>query len=136
MKFHKYRVEWELPDKNGTEANNYTETFGYIRWFLDDQFILEVKGEGLNASGTGAEISSEPMYILLNTAISSQWGEYFCCSLPLFEFGLVWLITMLMFIRMLQGFHQNVQQCVHAKHTTATEGFKKHVVSPRDFVKC
>ena len=75
MKFHRYRVEWDLPDKNGTEANNYTETFGYIRWFLDDQFILEVNGEGLNASGTGAEISSEPMYMLLNTAISSQWGE-------------------------------------------------------------
>ena len=75
-KFHRYRLEWELPDKNGTEANNYTETFGYIRWYLDEQFIMEVKGEGLNASGTGAEISSEPMYMLLNTAISSQWGEY------------------------------------------------------------
>mmetsp|Transcript_16331 Transcript_16331/g.35295 ORF Transcript_16331/g.35295 Transcript_16331/m.35295 type:complete len:695 (+) Transcript_16331:213-2297(+) len=73
-KFHKYRLEWELPDKKGNEANNYTETFGYIRWFLDDEFLMEVKGEGLNASGTGAEISSEPMYMLLNTAISSQWG--------------------------------------------------------------
>ncbi|KAL7540766.1 hypothetical protein ACHAXR_010368 [Thalassiosira sp. AJA248-18] len=73
-KFHKYRVEWDLPDKNGTKENNYTETFGYIRWFVDDEFVLEIKGEGLNASGTGAEISSEPMYMLLNTAISSQWG--------------------------------------------------------------
>ncbi|EED93119.1 beta-glycan assembly-like protein, partial [Thalassiosira pseudonana CCMP1335] len=66
--FHKYRMEWEVPD----------ETYGYIRWFLDDEFVLEVKGEGLNSSGTGAEISSEPMYMLLNTAISSQWGEVDC----------------------------------------------------------
>ena len=74
--FHKYRVEWELPDANGNVENNYTEpTYGYIRWFLDDQFILEVDGLGLHASGTGGEISSEPMYMLLNTAISSQWGE-------------------------------------------------------------
>ena len=83
-KFHKYRVEWELPDKELTAENNYTQTnFGYIRWYLDDQFILEVKGEGLNSSGTGSEISSEPMYILLNTAISSQWGEFFCLACPL-----------------------------------------------------
>jgi len=75
-KFHRYRVEWELPDTELTEENNYTQTeFGYIRWFVDDEFILEIKGEGLNATGTGAEISSEPMYMLLNTAISSQWGE-------------------------------------------------------------
>lgn len=73
-KFHKYRLEWELPDKNGTAENNYTETFGYLRWFLDDEFVMEVKGEGLNE--TGAEVSTEPMYILLNTAISSQWGEF------------------------------------------------------------
>ena len=76
--FHKYRVEWELPDEKGNAENNYTEpTYGYIRWFIDDQFILEVDGLGLHASGTGGEISSEPMYMLLNTAISSQWGE--CC---------------------------------------------------------
>jgi len=72
--FHKYRMEWEVPDEVGTKENNFTKTYGYIRWFLDDEFVLEVKGEGLNSSGTGAEISSEPMYMLLNTAISSQWG--------------------------------------------------------------
>lgn len=74
-KFHRYRVEWEVPEEASKE-NNYTKNYGYIRWYLDEQFVLEVKGEGLNASGTGAEISSEPMYMLLNTAISSQWGEY------------------------------------------------------------
>ena len=67
--------EWEVPEEASKE-NNYTKNYGYIRWYLDEQFVLEVKGEGLNASGTGAEISSEPMYMLLNTAISSQWGEY------------------------------------------------------------
>ena len=76
-KFHKYRIEWEVPEE-ASKKNNYTKNYGYIRWFLDDEFVLEVKGEGLNA--TGAEISSEPMYMLLNTAISSQWGELVCCS--------------------------------------------------------
>ena len=75
-KFHKYRVEWELPDANGSAENNYTKpTYGHIRWYMDDQFILEVDGLGLHTSGTGSEISSEPMYIILNTAVSSQWGE-------------------------------------------------------------
>jgi beta-glucanase (GH16 family) len=71
---HRYRLEWELP-ADAEESNNYTESYGYLRWFLDDEFVLEIKGEGLNTSGTGSEISSEPMYLLLNTAISSQWGE-------------------------------------------------------------
>ena len=73
--FHKYRLEWDVPEE-ANEGNNYTERLGYIRWFLDDEFVMEVKGEGLNATGTGAEISSEPMYLLMNTAISSQWGEF------------------------------------------------------------
>ena len=73
-KFHKYRVEWELP-ADADESNNFTKSYGYLRWFLDDEFVLEVKGEGLNTSGTGSEISSEPMYLLLNTAVSSQWGK-------------------------------------------------------------
>ena len=78
--FHNYRVEWELPDANGNAMNNYTEpTYGYLRWFIDDQFILEIDGLGLHTSGTGGEISSEPMYMLLNTAISSQWGKSIEC---------------------------------------------------------
>lgn len=73
-KFHKYRIEWELPDEEGNKDKNHRESFGYLRWFLDDEFVLEIKGEGLNASGTGGRISSEPMYVILNTAVSSQWG--------------------------------------------------------------
>lgn len=72
--FHRYRIEWELPDKRGKEENSHGESFGYLRWFLDDEFVFEIKGEGLNASGTGGMISSEPMYVILNTAVSSQWG--------------------------------------------------------------
>ena len=77
-KFHKYRIEWELPDEEGNKDNNHRESFGYLRWFLDDEFVFEIKGEGLNASGTGGRISSEPMYVILNTAVSSQWGEFYC----------------------------------------------------------
>lgn len=71
-KFHKYRIEWEVPEE-ASKKNNYTKNYGYLRWFLDDEFVLEIKGEGFKA--TGGEISSEPMYMLLNTAISTQWGE-------------------------------------------------------------
>lgn len=65
--FHNYRLEWELPDN---DHNNH----GYIRWFIDDQFVMEIDGKSLHESETGGEISSEPMYMILNTAISSQWG--------------------------------------------------------------
>jgi hypothetical protein len=94
--FHKYRVEWELPDDvddddenvrgvdvdhgggggDGGGTTTRKRNHGYIRWFIDDRFVLEIDGKGLRDSGTGGEISSEPMYMLLNTAISSQWGEF------------------------------------------------------------
>lgn len=64
---HKYRLEWELPDET-------TGFSGYLRWYLDDKFVFEVDGEGLKEAGEGAEISTEPSYIILNTAISSTWG--------------------------------------------------------------
>jgi hypothetical protein len=85
-KMHKYRLEWELP-AHPDESNNYTESYGYLRWFLDEEFVLEIKGEGLNTSGTGSEISSEPMYLLLNTAISSQWGEIYGSAHNLVLYG-------------------------------------------------
>ncbi len=62
---HVYRVEWEPP----------TEGFGgYLHWFLDGELVFALNGAGIQAAGYGAEISSEPSYILLNTAISKQWG--------------------------------------------------------------
>ena len=62
--YHTYRVEWEPPDDNGEG--------GYIKWFTDEEFIYAVYGTNLEI--TGAEIPSEPMYMLINTAVSSSWG--------------------------------------------------------------
>ena len=60
---HSYRVEWE-PPLNGTG--------GYIRWYTDEEFVFGVSGETLSVMGT--EVPSEPMYLLMNTAVSSHWG--------------------------------------------------------------
>ena len=62
---HIYRLEWDVPtdDKDG-----------YLHWFLDGKLVLAINGTGIRQGGTGSEISTEPMYILLNTAVSSQWG--------------------------------------------------------------
>ena len=62
--FHKYRVEWEPPNKDGSD--------GYLRWYLDGKFLYGIKGENLALTNT--EIPSEPMYILMNTAVASSWG--------------------------------------------------------------
>eukprot|EP00607_Mallomonas_marina_P000339 CAMPEP_0182433620 /NCGR_PEP_ID=MMETSP1167-20130531/64380_1 /TAXON_ID=2988 /ORGANISM="Mallomonas Sp, Strain CCMP3275" /LENGTH=456 /DNA_ID=CAMNT_0024622507 /DNA_START=435 /DNA_END=1805 /DNA_ORIENTATION=+ len=58
--FHKYRLEWQ----SGSD--------GYLKWFLDDEFVYSIKASALNVSGS--LIPDEPMYILLNTAMSSTWG--------------------------------------------------------------
>ena len=62
---HVYRVEWDVPTE---------EKDGYLHWFLDGELVFSINGTGIRASGLGSEISSEPSYILLNTAISKQWG--------------------------------------------------------------
>jgi beta-glucan synthesis-associated protein KRE6 len=62
--FHTYRVEWEPPDANGTG--------GYIKWFTDGDLAFGIFGESLDIMQT--EIPSEPMYLLMNTAVSSHWG--------------------------------------------------------------
>jgi len=64
---HKYRLEWELPKENITD--------GYLNWFLDDELVLKINGTGIVEAGLGSEISTEPSYLILNTAISSQWGK-------------------------------------------------------------
>jgi len=64
---HKYRIEWELPNEDeGTD--------GYLRWFVDDKFVFDINGTGIVEGGANATISTEPMYIIMNTAISKQWG--------------------------------------------------------------
>jgi hypothetical protein len=63
-RYHKYSVEWEPPDDDGTG--------GYIRWYLDGKFIYGISGANLQLTNT--EIPSEPMYLLMNTAVASSWG--------------------------------------------------------------
>lgn len=62
---HVYRLEWDVPS-DGKE--------GYLHWFLDGELVFALNGKSITDAGTGATISTEPSYILLNTAISSQWG--------------------------------------------------------------
>lgn len=58
--FHKYRLEWESGPS------------GYLKWYFDDALMYSVNAETLSA--TGAIIPEEPMYIILNTAMSGTWG--------------------------------------------------------------
>mmetsp|Transcript_3953 Transcript_3953/g.5100 ORF Transcript_3953/g.5100 Transcript_3953/m.5100 type:complete len:591 (+) Transcript_3953:145-1917(+) len=69
---HVYRLQWGLPEVNGTDR-------GYLQWYVDGDLVLEINGTGLEASNTGSEISTEPSSILLNTAVSSQWGFPMTC---------------------------------------------------------
>lgn len=61
---HLYRVEWEPPAEDGSG--------GHLRWYTDDKFIFGINGDSLSIMQT--EIPSEPMYLLMNTAVSSSWG--------------------------------------------------------------
>ena len=61
---HKYRVEWEPPLKDGTG--------GYVKWFLDGQFLFGIDGDSLKLTKT--KIPDEPMYLLMNIAVASSWG--------------------------------------------------------------
>ena len=64
-KSHVFRLEWDVP----TET-----TDGYLHWFINNELILAINGTGVKEAGLGSAISSEPSYILMNTAISKQWG--------------------------------------------------------------
>ena len=59
-----YRVEWEPPTPGQND--------GYIRWYVNGDFVFGIKGESLNITGTS--IPSEPMYMIINTAVASSWG--------------------------------------------------------------
>eukprot|EP00598_Pedospumella_elongata_P002282 CAMPEP_0184971486 /NCGR_PEP_ID=MMETSP1098-20130426/3712_1 /TAXON_ID=89044 /ORGANISM="Spumella elongata, Strain CCAP 955/1" /LENGTH=503 /DNA_ID=CAMNT_0027493617 /DNA_START=31 /DNA_END=1542 /DNA_ORIENTATION=- len=60
-KHHKYTLEWQPGPA------------GYLHWYLDDVPLLGIKGASLEKL-TGAMIPEEPMYLILNTAISHRWG--------------------------------------------------------------
>lgn len=61
---HTYRIEWEPPEANSSG--------GYLKWYTDDEYIFGFYGETLDFMQT--EIPSEPMYFIMNTAVSSHWG--------------------------------------------------------------
>lgn len=61
---HTYRVEWEPPAHDGSG--------GYIKWFTDGELIYGLQGSSLDIMQS--EIPSEPMYLIMNTAVSSSWG--------------------------------------------------------------
>ncbi|GAX26071.1 hypothetical protein FisN_4Hh425 [Fistulifera solaris] len=61
---HLYRVEWEPPAEDGSG--------GYLRWYTDEKFVFGINGDSLSIMQS--EIPSEPMYLLMNTAVSSSWG--------------------------------------------------------------
>jgi beta-glucan synthesis-associated protein KRE6 len=61
---HAYRLEWEPPEANGTG--------GYLKWFTDEEYVFGIFGKSLELTQT--EIPSEPMYFIINTAVSSHWG--------------------------------------------------------------
>jgi len=77
---HTYRIEWEPPSLSGEG--------GYVRWFIDGKFAFGITGEVLNLTRT--QIPSEPMYLIMNTAISSSWGFPGCpdgCDCSCYECG-------------------------------------------------
>lgn len=80
-KLNKYRVEWEPPSEGKND--------GYVKWYLNDQFIYGIHGRSLNITGTS--IPSEPMYLIMNTAVATSWGfPTPCpegCSCKCFECG-------------------------------------------------
>jgi len=70
-KRHRYKLEWGLPSANKTEEGSDR---GYLNWFLDDELVFSINGSSIEDAGYGAEVSSEPSSVILNTAISQQWG--------------------------------------------------------------
>ena len=62
---HKFKLHWEPPSEMHGD--------GFINWYIDDDLILGINGTSIKGP-EGAEIPSEPSYILLNTAISKDWG--------------------------------------------------------------
>lgn len=63
--FHKFRVEWEPPKEDGFG--------GYIKWFVDGNLVTAVDGDDLQLT-SNTEIPSEPMYLVMNLAVSKDWG--------------------------------------------------------------
>jgi hypothetical protein len=72
-KQHTYRIEWEPPVEHMKDSPSALSRGGYIKWFIDDKLICAMYGDDLQKVSE-TEIPSEPMYILLNQALSRDWG--------------------------------------------------------------
>ena len=61
---HKYRVDWE----DGED--------GFVRWYFDDVPLYEMSSKTLRSYGSTPSrlISEEPMYLILNTAVSPKFS--------------------------------------------------------------
>ena len=59
-----YRVEWEPPSPGKSD--------GYVKWYMNGNFVFGIHGENLNITGTS--IPSEPMSLIMNTAVAKSWG--------------------------------------------------------------
>ncbi len=64
--FHKYTLEWQPPSVSKGHA-------GYISWYHDGKLLLHLEGASIEQL-TGAQIPAEPMYMILNIAMSQDWG--------------------------------------------------------------
>lgn len=65
MDYHLYQLDWS-PGPHG-----------YIRWFLDGNFLFEIPGEALNVWSQGIpprQVPVEPSYLILSTAVSEKFS--------------------------------------------------------------
>lgn len=63
--YHLYRLDWSP----GPE--------GYLRWWLDDNFLFEIPASALNQWSKGVpprQIPAEPSYLILSTAVSEKFS--------------------------------------------------------------
>jgi len=50
--FHKFRLEWELPQAEmGDGASE-----GYVRWYMDDALVYGISGESLSNKMKGSQV--------------------------------------------------------------------------------
>ena len=70
---HKFRIEWEPPTETMADSPSALSRGGYIKWFIDGKLIAAIVGDDLQEV-SDTEIPSEPMYLILNQALSKDWG--------------------------------------------------------------
>lgn len=59
-----YRLEWQPGKRGGV---------GFLRWYLNGELLLGIESSSIEQL-TGALIPFEPLYLVMNTAISHRWG--------------------------------------------------------------